>query len=91
MTGVHLTLGVAVFGVGPQGVQGDHEFAGNVRATQVSSEQPQHVALAFAQHLLDRLTWLHFSSGAISGADRSLGRASRVVFFANGGVCFRTA
>ena len=55
-TVVHPELVVNVFGVRPHGIEGHHESAGNVRAVQVSSEQPQHVALAFAQHLLDRLT-----------------------------------
>ena len=52
---VHPELGVNVLGVGAQGVQGHHEFAGNVRAAQVGSEQPQHVKLTLAQWLDQRL------------------------------------
>ena len=48
---VHPELAVNVLGVGPQGVQGHHEFAGNVRAAQVGSEQPKHVTFTFAQWL----------------------------------------
>src|SRR3954454_3407045 len=36
-------------GVGPDGVQGHDELAGDVWAVQFGSEQPQHVELAFAQ------------------------------------------
>ena len=35
----------------PHGVQGHRQFAGDVRAVQVGSEQPEHVELAFAQRL----------------------------------------
>src|SRR5688572_24376794 len=48
---VHLELVVDVFGVGPHGVQGHHQLAGNVRAAQVGSEQSQHLTLALAQRL----------------------------------------
>ena len=50
-TVVHPELGVNVIGVRPQGVQGHHELTGNLRATQVGSEQPQHVTFTFAQWL----------------------------------------
>src|SRR3954452_22238618 len=36
-------------GVGPDGVQGHDELAGDGGAVQFGSEQPQHVELAFAQ------------------------------------------
>ena len=45
---VYPELVVNVSGVRTQGAQGHYQFAGNVRATQVGSEQPQHVTLTFA-------------------------------------------
>ncbi len=37
LTVVHLKLVVNISGVGPQGVQGDHERSGHVRATQIGA------------------------------------------------------
>ncbi len=37
LTVVHLKLVVNISGVGPHGVQGHHELAGNVRATQIGA------------------------------------------------------
>ena len=48
-TVVHLKLAINVLGVGPQGVQGHYEFAGNLRTTQIGSEQPKYVTFTFAQ------------------------------------------
>ena len=48
---VHAELAVNVFGVGAQGIQRNHQVAGQFRATQVSAEQPQHVKFTFAQGL----------------------------------------
>jgi hypothetical protein len=42
---VHPKLAVNVFGVSMQGIQGHNEFAGNFRAVQVGSEQPQYFKL----------------------------------------------
>ena len=56
-TVVHLKLVINVLGVGPQGVQGHDEFTGNVRATQVGSEQPKHVTFTFAQWLAHQPVW----------------------------------
>ena len=39
LTVVHLKLVVDVSGVGPHGVQGHHELAGNVRATQIGASR----------------------------------------------------
>ena len=50
-TVVDSELVVDVFGVGAQGVQRHHELAGNVWATQVGSEQSQHVKLTLAERL----------------------------------------
>ena len=47
----HGELGVDVLGVRPHGVQGHHELAGDGRAVQLGSEQPEHVELAFAQRV----------------------------------------
>src|SRR5580700_5620326 len=44
-------LGVDVLGVSPHGVQGHHELAGDGRAVQLGSEQPEHLELAFAERL----------------------------------------
>src|SRR5688500_10128545 len=51
---VHPELGVNVIGVATQGVQGHPELTGDVRATQVGSEQPQYVKLTRAQWLDQR-------------------------------------
>ena len=50
-TVVHAELVVNVFGVGSQGIQRHHQFASDVRATQVAAEQPQYVKLSLAQGL----------------------------------------
>ena len=47
-TAVDSELVVDVFGVGSQGIQRHHELAGDVWATQVGSEQSQHVKFTFA-------------------------------------------
>src|SRR5688500_13237170 len=54
-TVVHAELVVDVFGVGSQRIQRHHQFAGDVWATQVGSEQSQHVKLTLAQWLDQRL------------------------------------
>jgi hypothetical protein len=47
----HREFGIYVLGVRPHGVQGHHELAGDGRAVQLASEQPQDVQFAFAQWL----------------------------------------
>jgi len=48
---VYPELRVNVIGVSTQSVQGHHELTGNVRATQVGPEQPEHFKLTYAQWL----------------------------------------
>jgi hypothetical protein len=48
-------------------VQRHDELAGDVRAAQVGSEQPEHVQLAFAQRLGQALTGGHAVPGLVSG------------------------
>ena len=48
-TVIHLKLVINILGVGSQCVKRNHEFAGNIRTAQFSSEQPKHVTFAFAQ------------------------------------------
>jgi len=47
----HPELVVNVAGVGPYGAQGHDEFAGDLGAAQVGSEQPKHVTLTLAERL----------------------------------------
>ena len=70
-TVVHAELGVDVLGVGPHGVQRHHELAGDVRAVQVGSEQPEHVELAFAQRLDQALTGGRAVLGLANGGQES--------------------
>ncbi len=47
----HGEFGVDVLGVRPHGVQRHHELAGDGRAVQLGSEQPEHIQLTLAQRV----------------------------------------
>ena len=68
-TVVDAELGEDVVGVGAHGVQGHAHLARDVRPAEVAAQQPQHVELAAAQRVDERL-----ASGRSVGADAVVAR-----------------
>src|ERR1700730_2904137 len=68
---VHAELGIDALGVGSHGVERHREFASDVRAAQVGSQQPKNLALALAQRL-DQAPLCRRATpgGAVGGRER---------------------